>query len=245
MILKNWKGTGQGGKSGDCTERVRKITHPWGFCGVSVSLASQIMNSIASEDAYKFENTRNTLFFKGIFVRLGGRWELFGLNGTANYNQNQSTICPHFPKSQKKFGRTGSTCWRSKKKKKKINPVLKHSVGDFGRKTAYWADPDLDTLIFGSWPCQSQTRSPRLWIKLFDSSAHRHTKPALSQLLHKSLWNPRMVFVNSAAMRTVPTCQKLMWLRVIGRRESINKLQRKTSHFFGPKNEHVPVKELP
>lgn len=92
---------------------------------------------------------------------------------------------------------------------KKINPVLKHSLWEFSRKTAYWVDPDLDTLIFGSWPCQSQTRAHWLWIKLFDSSAHRHTKPALSQLLHKSLWNPRMVFVNSAAMRTVPTCQKL------------------------------------
>lgn len=130
------------------------------------------------------------------------------------------------------------------KEEKKINPVLKHCLWDFGRKSASWADPDLDTLIFGSWPCQSQTRAPWLWIKLFDSSAHRHTKPALSQLLHKSLWNSRMVFVNSAAMRTVPTCQMLMWPHVIRRRENINKLRRKTSLFFGPKNEHMPVKEL-
>lgn len=195
------------------------------------------MNSLASEDDYKFKNT--PFFLKHYLWHSAGsilqsQWHC-KLQPEPRYN------LPIFPKITKKV-------WRNwfclLKEEKKINPVLKHCLWDFGRRSAYWADPDLDTLIFGSWPCQSQTRAPWLWIKLFDSSAHRHTKPALSQLLHKSLWNPRMVFVNSAAMRTVPTCQMLMWPHVIRRRESINKLGRKTSLFFGPKNEHMPVKEL-
>lgn len=100
---------------------------------------------------------------------------------------------PTFPKVTKKLGITDSVCCRGKKK---IYLVLRHSLWGFGRTTVYWVDPDLDTLIFSSWPHQSQTRAPRLWINLFDSSVPRDTQSLYSQLLHKSLWNPRMVFVN-------------------------------------------------
>lgn len=98
--------------------------------------------------------------------------------------------------------------------------------------------PQESCVLGGSWPrhldlwfmtCQRQTRAPRLWIKLFDSSAHGYTKPALSQLLHKSLWNPRMVFVNSAAKRTEPVCQ--MWPRVMGRWESPQQVPKRNLSF--------------
>lgn len=112
--------------------------------------------------------------------------------------------------------------------------------------------PQESCVLGGSWPrhldlwfmtCQRQTRAPRLWIKLFDSSAHGYTKPALSQLLHKSLWNPRMVFVNSAAKRTEPVCQ--MWPRVMGRWESPQQVPKRNFPFsLALKKEQVHVNDL-
>lgn len=182
------------------------------------------MNSLASEGAYTWENKLKKK--KHLWDWVAGMCTSV-TSGTVNYNQNQGTICPHFAKITKKVCHNWFCLLQEEKKKS--NSILRHSLWGFGRKTAYWVDPDLDTLILDSWPHQSQTRALWLWIKLFDSSAPRDTQSLYSQLLHKRLWNPWMVFVNSAAMRMEPTCQMLTWLW------SVNKFRRETSYFFCPK----------
>lgn len=171
-------------------------------------------------------------------MRLGGRHVHFSHKWHCKLQPKPRHNLPTFCKNhKKKFFITGSVCCR--RKKKKSNSILRHSLWGFGRKTAYWVNPDLDTLILDSWPHQSQTRALWLWIKLFDSSAPWDTQSLYSQLLHKRLWNPWMVFVNSAAMRMEPTCQMLTWLCEVS-----TSSEEKPPISFALKKEHVGVKEL-
>lgn len=183
-------------------------------------------------------------------MRLCSRHVRFRHSGTITDNPEPRHNLHIFSKiTHKKIGIIGFVCCRrrKRKKKKKDCPVLRHSLWGFGRKTAYW--------VGESWP-----RHLDLWFITLSEPDKGSLQdyelncvippptdtqsPVLSQLLHKSLWNPRMVFVNSAAMLTVPTCQMLMWPRVIGGRVSLNELRRETSHFFGTKDEHMHVDEL-